>query len=170
MLKKPYAGWSHIDLLDFNMEVSYNYSGNAPFNWLFACKHGLDYHLPAALLFDSEGYGEVVVVADECHTSILYTDIAEMSLITVSEEYNLMNLTEELVMDINRDFDSWVKEWIAEPINPYLSSEEREYMNMLHWQGCYYRETERMEERLKTALRETESSWLKRTWRENNKI
>ncbi len=165
MLEKPYAGWSYIHLFDFEMELSYLGCGNAPFDWLSACKYGLDHHLPVTLLFYSEKCGEAVVTADMHHTSILPACEDEGNLL-VYEDYNIRNLTEDILTDINRDFDSWIKEWVAEPFNPYLPRAEYENMEKMRRQRQDFRETERLEEQLKTALRETESSYLRGEWKE----
>lgn len=164
ILEKPYAGWSYIHLFDLEMELSYLGCGNAPFNWLSACKYGLNHHLPATLLFYSERWGDAIVIADERRTSILPAHEDEASLL-VYEDYNIRRLTEDIIMDISRDFDSWIKEWVAEPVNPYLSEEELKYMDEMYWQGQEFKATERLEEQLKTALRETESAYLKRKWK-----
>ena len=78
-----------------------------------------------------------------------------------------MNLTEDIVTDINRDFDAWIEEWYDYEIWGLrdLSQEDIKFRNKrLGAEGFFWRNV-RLDLRLKTALREAESAWLRRKWK-----
>lgn len=165
MLEKPNAGWGRLRLFDVDMEIGCDCDWDAPLIWLKACKYGLEHKLPITLHFDS-GEESAMVIADENRTNILYNDYHGEEFFYVYESYNRMNLAEDIIMDINRDFDSWIAEWFAyESYERYLSREDMEFRNKCIWGGEYFRENERLELHLKTALREAESVWLKKVER-----
>lgn len=165
MLGQPRDGWSRLHLFDIDIEVDCFFGDDNPFNWLKACKFGLEKQLPATLLFDSEELGQTIVIADGSRTTIFIDDAYKGMSMRIYEHYNIRNLAEAIIMDINRDFNSW-KECIGYFGHPkYSSREDIEFQSKMLMQGQYFRELERVEMRLKTALRETESALLKRNWK-----
>ena len=93
--------------------------------------------------------------------------IAGKDIFYVYEVYSKINLTEDIVTDINRYFYAWIEEWYDYEIWGLrdLSQEDIKFRNKrLGAEGFFWR-NERMELRLKTALREAESAWLRRKWK-----
>ncbi len=164
MLEKPSGGDSAIHLFDLDMRIesALYFHANPPFNWLSACKYALENHLPVTLPF-YWNMTSTFVIADDYRTSILYDCYFPNRKMWVYEGYTIMNLTENIFTDISRDIDSWVNEWIA--INPFLPQEEKHYMYTHENIIFPYFATERIEMRLKTALRELESAYLRRKWK-----
>lgn len=167
MLKKPYKGAAGIHFFDIDIEffTDWEYgSDNAPIHWLKACKFGLEHDLPVTLAFLGDGDIHAEVIADEDRTSVWF--VGEDTFY-VYEGYGKMNLTEDIVTDINRDFDAWIEEWYDYEIWGLrdLSQEDINFRNKrLGAEGFFWR-NERVELRLKTALREAESAWLRRKWK-----
>lgn len=167
MLEKPHDdGWSRLQLFDVDIEINCYFGKDCPFNWLKACQFGLENRLPATLFFDAQDSGTIVVViADDSHTTIFIDDAYDGKLVHIYDYYNIMNLTEDIFMDISRDFDSWTESIYCFGDPRYFSRKDIEFQNKMRTQGQYFRETERVELRLKTALQETESAYLKRKWK-----
>ena len=166
MLKKPYAGWSRMQLFEVDMEISYLsylcYCGNGPFEWLKACKFGLDNQLPVTLQFGTEGKGNVILIADFTRTCMLPAPAIYDTDLLIYDDYNVMDLVEEIFTDINRDFESWITEWIALDGSHYFSNEDRAYIAEMNCiPELEFLAYEKLEMRLKKALRETESALLR---------
>lgn len=170
MLKKPYNGWSRMHLFDVDVEISYlsylYYDATGPFEWLKACKFGLDNQLPVTLQFGTEGRGDVILVSDYTRTCMIPAPAIHDTNLLIYDDYNVMDLVEELVMDINHDFENWITEWIALDGSHYLSNKDSNYIaGMDRIPGMEFRAYEKFEMRLKKALRETESAYLRVQWK-----
>ncbi len=170
MLDKPCDGWCHMHFFDVDMVLSYLgylcYEGNGPFEWLKACKFGLDNQLPVTLQFETEGKGKVILISDFTRTCMLPTPAIHNEELVIYDDYNVMNLIENLVMDIDRDFDSWISQWIAMSGSHDLSKEDERFItDRKHIPDMEYQAYEQLELQLKKALRETESAWLRMQWK-----
>lgn len=164
MLEKPHDGWCHMQLFDVDIVLDADWDDDNPFDWLQACQVGVEKQLPATLIFKSE-FREIVMIADNNHTKIWTDDgFDDNKSLLVYDNYNIEHLTEDIFMDINRDFDDWIKEWI---VYGFQSSHRQydDFMYKMSIQGQFFRETEQIEMRLKTALRKMESALLKRKWK-----
>lgn len=65
--------------------------------------------------------GDTTIIADNRHTTIFINDAYDGISMYIYEDYNILNLSEDIFMDISHDFDSWIKEWIAYVGSPCLS-------------------------------------------------
>lgn len=165
MLKKPRDGWSRFHLFDVDIVISYLFANDNPFGWLKACQFGLENQLPATLQFDSEERGDTAVIANDRHTTIFINDAYDGISMYIYEDYNILNLTEDIFMDISRDFDSWIEEWIALAGSPCLSSNTNFMAEMWRRQGADFWENETLGFCLKKTLREVESALLGIQWK-----
>lgn len=168
MLEKPYYGRCHFHLFEVDMELSYlchlcYADGSGPFEWLKACQFGLDNNLPVTLAFESEGRGRVILISDFTRTCLLPSPLIHPTKLLVYDNYTVMQLVEELFADINRDFESWIIHWINMDGNHDVSEEDRQYMrDMQVSPDTEFLVYEKLEKRLKRALRDMESAWLRK--------
>lgn len=169
MLEKPCHGWCHMHLFDVDIELSYlsylSYDeASGPFEWLKACQFGLDNQLPVTLAFATEGKGDVILISDFTRTCLLPAPAIHTAELLTYDNYTVMQLVEEMITDINRDFESWITDWIALDGSHDLSEEDEAYIaEMNRIPGMAFRAYEKLEMRLKKALREMESAWLRRS-------
>lgn len=168
MLEKPCNGWCHMHLFDMDMELSYLayqwYDGVGPFEWLKACQYGLDHQLPVKLVFGTEGKGDVILISDFTRTCLQPAPAIHTAELLTYNNYTVMQLVEEMITDINRDFERWITDWIALDGSHDLSEEDKAYIAEINRiPGMEPRAYEKLEMRLKKALRETESAWLRKS-------
>ena len=102
MLSTPSAGWSVFTLDDF--QTSASYMTDIPFDWLRACKNGLQYVIPASFYLDAEG-SECLITSDWDCTYIISRDSGTDTLYKLN--VNLGQFAEMLLTDLKKDFDLW---------------------------------------------------------------
>ncbi|MDO4864538.1 MAG: hypothetical protein Q4A05_10250 [Ruminococcus sp.] len=103
MLSKPVHGWSTFSIRDFKAHVSDLV--DIPFDWLHACKNGLENRIPIALYIDEEGK-EDYIIAHISETYIITED--EDMLLKYFNNIGMYDITYMLIDDIKAFFDDWV--------------------------------------------------------------
>lgn len=116
MLAKPQNGWSSISLFDFQAEASYLV--DIPFEWLQTCKYGIENRLPITLFIDEEGSEEYITSYYDV-THIIVDRDDEIQCLTY-RKYDFMDLTADIICDIRKYFEDWVR-W-----SPYEDEKETE--------------------------------------------
>lgn len=107
MLSTPSAGWSVFTLDDF--QTSASYMTDIPFDWLRACKNGLQYVIPASFYLDAEG-SECLITSDWDCTYIISRSSGTNTL--YKSNVNLGQFAEMLLTDLKKDFDLWAG-WVT---------------------------------------------------------
>lgn len=111
MLSKPRYGWSEVTLGDFKTSASN--LDDVPFDWLRACKNGLEYGLPISLYIEEEGSNSIIVTYYYSTHIIIEDEELNRNLKTI-EDLDFMDITYMLLNDFRDNFEDWVKWFVYE--------------------------------------------------------
>lgn len=109
MLGKPHGGWTEIKIGDF---IGYeSYLTDIPVDCLNACIYALSNNSPLSFFVDEEG-SEFIVTSYYNGTYIIkrYEDSDEGEEF-LSSSFNFRDLAIEILYDIEKYYDDWVK-WL----------------------------------------------------------
>ena len=102
MLTKPQYGWTYLIFPNFSERASY--LTDVPNDCLDAFIYALQTNNPAVIFFDAEGFDFHLV--SSYYESYVIIDSDNTKIYTF--EKNIKELAEELVNDIQRDFNDWL--------------------------------------------------------------
>ena len=86
---------------------------DVPFNWLIACKNGLEHNIPVSLYIEEEGSNSIIVTYYYSTHIIIEDEDMNRSLKTI-DDIDFLDITYMLLNDIKDNFEDWVKWFVYE--------------------------------------------------------
>ena len=128
MLAKPWCGWTHVTIGDYDASASY--LDDVPVMCMEAFINGINSWLPVCIKFDAEGWN-FYIIAEEYHTLVFSNNVNSMSDARINEyDISMFDLAKELISDIEGNLEDWIS-W--ESYHPIIkgSDEYNERKNKL---------------------------------------